>query len=66
MTNRMLPSGMGSEIKSDELWGSRLIKMKVGKYGVAWLSVEYAGEVGSIDLCGLNTCIGEGGEPWLL
>ena len=66
MTSRMLPGGMGSEIKSDELWGSRLIKMEVGKYGVACLSVEYAGEVGSMDRCGLNTCIGEGGEAWLL
>ena len=67
MTDRMPPDGrMGSEIKSNELWGLRLIKMEVGKYGVAWLSVEYAGEVGGIYLCGLNTCMGEGGEAWLV
>ena len=48
MTDRMLPGRMGQEIESDELWGSGLSEMEVDEYGVAWLSVEYAGEVGSI------------------
>ena len=66
MTNRMPPGKMGSEIKSDELWGLGLIKMEVSEYGVAWLSVEYPGEVGSVYLYGLNTCMGEGDEAWLV
>ena len=62
----MPPGRFGSEIKSNELWGSRWIKMEVSKYEVAWLSVEYAGEVGGIDLCGLNICMGEDREAWLV
>ena len=64
VTNRMLPDRRGMEIESNELWGSRFSKMEVGKYGVAWLSVEYSGEVGSIYLCALNMCMSDGGEGW--
>ena len=52
MTDRMPPGRMGTEIKSDELWGLRLIEMEVGEYGVAWLAVEYWGEVGGLYLYG--------------
>ena len=34
--------------------------MEVSEYGVAWLSVEYTGEVGSVYLCVVNMCMGEG------
>ena len=27
---------------------------------------EYLGEVGGVYLCGLNTCMGEDGEAWLI
>ena len=64
MTERMPAGRMDSEIKSGELWGSRLIEMEVSEYGVTSLSVEYTGEVASIYLCGLNICMGEGGEAW--
>ena len=60
MTDRMLPGRMGKEIESEELWVSRFSKMEAGKYGVAWLSVEYAGEVGGVYLCALNMFMGKG------
>ena len=66
MTIRMPPGRISSEIKGGELWGLRLIKIEVCEYGVAWLSVEYTGEVGSVYLCGLNTCMGEDDEAWLI
>ena len=40
--------------------------MEVGEYSAAWLSVEYVGEVGGVYFCGVNTCIGEDGEAWLI
>ena len=66
MTDRMLSGRTEKEIVSDELWCSRLSEMEVDKYRVAWLSVEYAAEVGGVYLCILDRCMGEGDDAWLV